>query len=591
MSGKNIIKGQLEQAEPVEDDGFGLYGNAANDQPPDDEDSPSDFGDDGSNERGHELGMLTPEEMDNLRICAELDQNDRDNGRRLIIWYGLDLAYVPGMGWLLFRGSHWERDEADLAVRLKAQDLVDWIKREVWFIEPTHGVRRLIALADKIALKSAIDRTGEEVDVLNKSLEARKALSKKRSARRTFGVSSGNAGKTDSMLKQAASRKATNPELLDKDKKLFNVQNGTLKFSRVEDEESDPDDPRYIGQCELVEHDRGHMITKTADVTFDPNAECPRWLEFLEQMQPDADIRTFLQVSHGFALLVGGNDAQKLFYHYGGGANGKSVFIETIGRMAGPYRAVVDPATITGDSQRDGSKANSDVARLVSTRLATIEELPRDVPLKENLIKALTGGTRMVARFLQKEIFEFDPEFVAVMSGNDMPTVSGTDYGIWRRLLIIHWAVTIPPEKQRPFGEMLAMFDDERSGILNWLIEGVKLYLANGLTPYIPLAVTDFTDDYREERDPVGTFAAACLAAKPGNKINAGDMHAQYEKWCHANGIKPYQQTAFGRRMNSLGFKKKRGSHVFYLDVIFANLTDKFDPRDDERPEPPLPEA
>lgn len=582
---KNKVKETIDQAKPVEDDGFPHLGEGANDDRAD----PPQW--DGADEFGDDPDLLTSEEIENLRICADLDQNDRDNGRRLIIWYGLDLAYVPGMGWLLFQGSHWERDEGDLAVRLKAQDLVDWIKKEVMFIEPTPGVKRLIALADKIALKPADERTGEETEILNKATKARDQLGKKRSARRTFAISSGNAGKTEAMLKQASSRKAVAPDVLDADKKLFNVRNGTLVFWRGEDEESDPEDPRYVGRCELVAHERDHMITKTADVSYDPKAQCPRWLAFLEQMQPDAELRTFLQVSHGYALLIGGNDAQKLFYHYGGGANGKSVFIETIGRLAGAYRAVVDPATITGDSQRDGSKANSDVARLVSTRLATIEELPRDVPLKENLIKALTGGTRMVARFLQKEIFEFDPEFVAIMSGNDMPTVSGTDYGIWRRLLIIHWAVTILPEQQRPFGEMLAFFDEERAGILNWLVEGVKLYLAHGLTPYIPTSVTSFTDDYREERDPVGTFATHCLIKSPGYMVNAGDMYAKFVKWCEAAGIKPYQQTAFGRRMNALGFKKKRSSHVEYLDVQLGEIPDKFDPRanppHDPRPEPP----
>ena len=126
----------------------------------------------------------------------------------------------------------------------------------------------------------------------------------------------------------------------------------------------------------------------------------------------------------GYALLLGGNDEQKLVFHYGTGANGKSAFLEALGRMAGSYRAVVSPDTLTGDSQRDGSKANSDIARLHSARLVTVEELPRGVQLKEGLIKSLTGGTRQVARFLQKEIFEFDPVFTAVMSGNDMPSGS-----------------------------------------------------------------------------------------------------------------------------------------------------------------------
>jgi hypothetical protein len=133
LSKKNPVRAQIEQAEEAEDSGFDLYGQGVND---DGRPDPAWEAEDSSNERGHDLGALTVDELDNLRVCADLDQNDRDNGRRLIIWYGPDLAYVSGMGWLLFRGTHWERDEGDLAVRLKAQDLVDWIKRELWRQEP-----------------------------------------------------------------------------------------------------------------------------------------------------------------------------------------------------------------------------------------------------------------------------------------------------------------------------------------------------------------------------------------------------------------------------------------------------------------------
>jgi putative DNA primase/helicase len=174
----------------------------------------------------------------------------------------------------------------------------------------------------------------------------------------------------------------------------------------------------------------------------------------------------------------------------------------------------------------------------------------------------------MVARFLQKEIFEFDPKFTAVLSGNDMPTVSGTDYGIWRRLLIIHWGVTIAEADRLPFGELMKRFDAERAGILNWLIEGALRYLNEGLTPFIPAAVTAFTDDYREERDPVGTFVEACVLRGPDFahlKVGAAEMYKAYVEWCEANAIKPYQQTAFGLRLSALGIKKKKGHKVYYL--------------------------
>lgn len=286
---------------------------------------------------------------------------------------------------------------------------------------------------------------------------------------------------------------------------------------------------------------------------------------------------------HAYALLLGGNDEQRLVFHFGTGANGKSAFMEALGRMAGGYRAVVSPDTITGDQQRDGSKANSDIARLHSTRFVTIEELPRGTPLKENLIKALTGGTRMVARFLQKEIFEFDPVFTAVMSGNDMPTVSGTDYGIWRRLLIVQWGVTIPEGQRIPFGQLMARFDAERAGILNWLIEGALRYLNEGLVGFIPAEVLAFTDDYREERDHIGVFVTACVRQAEGGKVTAGEMFKAYTDWCEVNGLKPWTQTSFGTRMNALGIKKERGRTIRYLDVVLGDVPSKYDPPETRR--------
>lgn len=559
--------------------------DSSGEQPPPHDEIPD--GPDGPDDAGDDLAPpgTSPEDMDKARECASLDQNDRDNGRRLIIWFGLDLAYVPGMGWLTFRATHWQRDEGELGARLLAQNLVDKIKLECFAIEPTPGVKRLIAAADAVALKKPEELTAADRALIGKAASARDKLAQKRSKRHTFAVSSGNSGKTEAMIKQAASLRSVEASMLDADLKQFNVLNGTLKFVRAEREDSDPSDPGYIWKAEFSPHAREDMITKRADVTWDPEATCPEFEKFLATTQPDEKMRLFLQVMHAYALLIGGNDEQKLVFHYGTGANGKSAFMEALGRLAGPYRAVVSPDTITGDIQRDGSKANSDIARLHSTRFATIEELPRGVNLKENLIKALTGGTRMVARFLQKEIFEFDPIFTAVLSGNDMPTVSGTDYGIWRRLLIVHWGVTIPEEERIPFGQLMARFDAERSGILNWLVAGVLRYLEEGLTPFIPAAVTAFTDDYREERDHIGTFVASCLHFDDAQSVGAGDMFKAYTDWCEANGIKPWTQTSFGTRLNALGIKKDRGRLVKYIGVyVDRDAPSRYDPK---TPAPP----
>lgn len=547
------------------------------------EEDDSDAGADVEGESDDEFDgtRFTPDDLVIARECAPYDQNDRDNARRMLRWFGQDLAYVPGMGWLVWRENHWKRDESDLYARFLAQELVDRIKLECLMIEPTGGQKQLLAAAEHAAKKDPAKLTPADMNLIKRAQELRDQMRAKKVARRKFAVSSGNAGKTEAMLKQAASLKTVPPDRLDANRMVFNCRNVTLRFARLPDPEQDIDasdvEQRFVGDWEATPHERADMITKCADVIYDPDATCPHFLEALELTQPDAKMRLFLQVFHAYALLVGGNDEQKLIFHYGTGANGKTAFIEAIGRMADAYRAVVSPDTITGDAQRDGSKANSDIARLVGARFVTIEELPRGVGLKENLIKALTGGTRMTARFLQKEIFEFDPDFTAVMSGNDMPTVSGTDYGIWRRLLIVKWGVTIPPEKRIAPGILNQRFNAERPGILNWLIDGLMLYLKHGLDPFIPKEVVDFTEEYREERDPVGSFATQCVVVSDGTTVKAKDLYTAYCNWCEANGLKAWNMTAFGNRMTALGYKKFKSQIVYYTDIKLVNVPSKYD--------------
>lgn len=397
--------------------------------------------------------------------------------------------------------------------------------------------------------------------------------------RLAFAITSGNAARTASMLMQAAALKYVMPDQLDRDLLKLNVRNGTLAFSRRLDPECpDPEVDRWVGLVELQRHDRSDLITRLAEVDFDPEARCPEWQGFLDRVQPSPDIQRFLQVAHGYAGLLGGNDEQRMVYHFGRGANGKSAFIETIGRLLGSYRAVTSPESFSGTGQRQGNQQNSDMARLFNTRLVTVEELPRGEPLKEYLIKQFTGGSRLVARFLNREWFEFDPTFTAVMAGNDMPTISGMDHGIWRRLLIVPWRVEIPEADRMPFGELLAIFDKERSGILNWLIEGALLWLGQGLAAHTPGAIREFTDKHREDRDVLGNFVAAYVERDPASKVQAKALLDAFSAYCEANGIKPWHQATVGAALKAMGFEKEQGRHVHYVGLRLIDPPSRFDP-------------
>lgn len=583
MTNKNKIAEQMEQAEDVLDAEFEIYGEErGRPEPPLPEDAPAGDWDEGGNP--HEIAI----DWAKVRRCAERDQNDRDNARRLDEWFGDNLAYVSGMGWLTWQETHWARDEGDLRARFLAQEVVDKIKLEPFHIRLDSHKQAIVDLAKPSREIPEDEQSDSDKAKIKRADKILSTLYNKRSKRLNFAVSSGNSGKTKAMLEQAQSLKAIDQDLLDANHMMFNLRSGTLVFWREEHPESDPDDPRYIARFEHRPHDRADMITKRAEVDYDPAADCPFFKEkFLARVQPDKEMQLFLQVFQAYSLLLGRNDEQKLAFHYGTGANGKSAFIEVFGRIAGTYRTVVSPETITGDGQRQGQQASPDIARLFNTRFVTVEELPKNAPLKEDLIKAVSGGTKMTARFLMQNIFEFEPIFTASLTGNTKPSITGSDYGIWRRVLLVLWGVTIPEDERMPPTELNARLDAERSGILNWMIEGICLYLEQGLTPFIPEQVKAFTEDYRHERDNVSVFAEAFLKPKQGETVAAGQLYTVYTKWCERNGLTAAKQRSFGDRLTELGFKKDRGRTYTYLDVYLDyeamqdGQTPPVDPPDD----------
>ncbi|MCB9993104.1 MAG: hypothetical protein H6873_05555 [Hyphomicrobiaceae bacterium] len=550
MTQAKDIKATMESAEPVED-------------VPGPEAAPTD----GVAEAGGGgTFRLPPADWDRLKRCAGLDQNDRDNARRLDEWSGENLMFVQGHQWLVWTGTHWKRDEGSLVVARLAQDLVDRIKLEPLAIFPVGENKKLLASADAALEKDPDARTPEEVRLIRLGEEIRASLKKQRQQRRNFAVSSGNATRTAAMLKQAESQKAVDQDRLDADPMAFNVLNGTLEFARIEDAENpDPDSVRLKGAVLFRAHRREDLMTKCAAVAYEPGADCPQFNAFLARVVPKPHMRRFLQVFWGYCLM-GGNGEQKLLYNYGSGANGKSLMVDSLRELLGDYAATVSSETISGEGQRQSQQASPDLARLFNVRLASIDELPRGTPLKESFVKQVSGGTPILARHLLKEFFEFTPQFVPVMTGNDMPEIFGTDDGIWRRLLLMHWDVRIPDEEQVPLDEMKARFAAERPGILNWLIGGALEWLGTGLTPHIPAEVIQFVDEYRKDKDLVGEFAKVCLEPMPGNREPAKALYDNFVLWCEHNALRPFKQTYFGTRMGQLGWAKERSSTVFYTD-------------------------
>jgi putative DNA primase/helicase len=521
-----------------------------------------------------EDGALPPGvSIDTVAANAALDQNDTDNGRRLLNLFGERLLNVDNIGMHAWEGRYWKREGGDHEAERCAQTTARLIKVESAHIPVPAILRLQIEAATPLKEFALEGLPDDKKEILKRGLAAEAVLERRRSGRLKFGISCGNRGRTVAMIAQALPHITVAPAALDADPHKFNTHNGTLVFKvkEVEEEDLECPDPdvvrmvrRKIVQVRLAPHSRDDRMSKMACCDYRAKAKAPRFLAFMERFQPDELSRRFLQVAAGRALL-GGASTQVLIFLYGDGANGKSVWMETLARIIGDYAGRLKPESITGAQEQAGDRATPDFARLQGKRFVAIAELPRGAPLREGLVKTMTGSEPMPVRHLQEGFFDMTPEFIPFMSGNQLPDIGGLDKGIWRRLKFVHWPVTLAEAEQRPLPEVVSEFMEEAPGILNWLIEGAKLFLAEGLRD--PPAVCELTQSHREDSDPVGAFVRDCVKAAPGQQVQARTMYKAFEKYCTVNSIKPWGEKSFSMAMKQKGFRREDKRIRQWLDV------------------------
>jgi putative DNA primase/helicase len=294
---------------------------------------------------GHRPTLATVERPE--RPCTDLG-----NAERLVRLFGDRIRFVPQWGWLVWDGERWARDNGNQRITELAEETVRQIYREA----------------------------AEAQDP-----EERAKLAK-------WAIASESRQRITAMIDLAAPMCLASPEEFDADDWLLNLENGVLNLRTLE----------------FLPHDPNLKLTKLAPVTYDPNADCPKWKAFLQRIFNNNErLIRFVQRAVGYSL-TGSTREQCLFFLHGTGANGKSTFLEVIRALLGDYAVTTDFSTFVADRK---SSVRNDIARLHSARLVTAIEVGEGKRFAEELIKTLTGGDTVAARFLYREFFEFKPRF------------------------------------------------------------------------------------------------------------------------------------------------------------------------------------
>ena len=332
----------------------------------------------------------------------------------------------------------------------------------------------------------------------------------------------------------------------DKEDMLLNTESGYVDLS----------------SGELHDHDIDKKFSHQTVAEYSDNVDAPLWEKFLNQIfNNDEELIHYVQKAIGYSF-TGSVDEQCLFILNGRGRNGKSVFSNVVSDVAGNYAKQMNVQTIVAKKNQSGS-ANSDIARLEGARIVTSSELNEGDRFDESLVKQLTGGDKILARFLYGSEFEYKPKFKIWMATNHLPIIRGTDDGIWRRIKIIPFNIQIPKEKVDK--KLEYKLKAEYTGILNWIVQGAIMWQQEGLED--PEAVTKVIETYRAEMDPLDAFLEECCTTGQNYSIKAREMYDAYHEWAKESEEYKMSLNKFGREMSKKLLRVKKRDGWYYVGL------------------------
>lgn len=309
----------------------------------------------------------------------------------------------------------------------------------------------------------------------------------------------------------------------------------------------------------LREHRKEDLNTSVLSVDYDPDAQCPRWEQFLKEIMPGTpDMPTYLQRLVGYGI-TGRTSEQCFAVLHGKGANGKSVFIDAITKI---FAEITEDTPFSTFEEKSSGGIPNDIAKLRDARLVSSNEGESGKPMAEAVLKRATGGDDMTARFLQKEFFTFTPKFLILMATNHEPQFRGQDEGLWRRVKMIPFTRFFRPEEREDKTVMDRRFQvEEAAGIAAWAVRGAVEWYRGGLQD--PDVVRGATSNFRETSNTLDGFCPGIVEVtkNPNDVVPGSDLFTAYMEWAQAENLptkEQWRRTTFYRAMTERGAERKK---------------------------------
>lgn len=329
---------------------------------------------------------------------------------------------------------------------------------------------------------------------------------------------------------------AVTSELWDADPWLLGTPTGTLNLRTGKMHQPRPSD----------------FITKLAGCNPD-SKEPTLWLRFLKDAtRGDQEVMTYLQRIAGYCL-TGATTEHALFFIYGPGGNGKSVFLNVLVHILGDYATNAPMDTFTS-SKFQGHP--TDLAMLKGARLVTASETEEGRSWAESRIKALTGGDPITARFMRQDFFTYQPQFKLLFAGNHQPTLHGVDAAMRRRFNMLPF-IFRPEEPDFALEDKLK---EESPRILGWALRGCLDWQLHGLGK--AASVIAATDEYFEEQDSFGAWVEERCEVGASHWEMPAVLFKNWSAYARENGEDPGSMVLFSSRLKKHGFRRGKSAGI-----------------------------
>ena len=441
--------------------------------------------------------------------------NDVGNAERLLAVHGKNLRYCPPMRkWFIWDGHRFRMDEKNTILKLAQEVMYAF-------------VQQAIAQKDKEASQFALS-------------------------------SSLNAHRLDSAIRMAEPHVPISPEEMDADPYLLNFENGTLN----------------LHSFELMPHSSERMITKLVHANYEPEAQCPRFEEFVERIL--GPLTPYVQKAIGYSL-TGVTSEKAVFLCYGKTNSGKTTFLELFRHLFEEYSTLIMVDALTFREHEDNN-SKADLADLRGARFVMTSETEEGQRLKEGKLKRITQGQGLIKAVRKYENpIEFHETHKLWLDCNHKPVIHGTDDAIWRRLHLI------PFERPLDDSEIddklpLKLRENEAEGIIAWGVHGTRRWQEERLGKIAQVDAA--TSKWRSEMDHLGAFRQSRCVESPMVSGRADPLYQEYKRYAEERGERAMTQTMFGIRFAELFEKGKDGAgRIVYHGIALKADSEENDQR------------